>query len=37
MFWQLLNIDFKIDGTPGKQKTLFILNPGAALAGLKLI
>ncbi len=26
-------IDFKIEGTPGRQKTFLILKPGAALEG----
>ena len=33
-FVQLCIIDFKIRGTPGRQKTFPILNPGAALEGL---
>ena len=27
-------VDVKIDGTPGKDKTFFVINPGAALDGL---
>ena len=30
------NIDFNIEGTPGKQKTFSILNPGAPLVGFKI-
>ena len=30
------NIDFKIEGTPGKQNTLSTLNPGAPLVGFNI-
>ena len=30
------SIDFRIEGTPGKQKTFSTINPGAALEGLKI-
>ena len=33
---QTVDADFKIDGTPGKQKTLSTLNPGAPLVGFKI-
>jgi hypothetical protein len=27
-------LEFKIEGTPGRDKTFLIINPGAALEGL---
>ena len=34
-FFKLPLIDFNIEGTPGRQITFLITNPGAALEGLK--
>ena len=32
----IVDIDFKIDGTPGKENTFSTLNPGAPLVGFKI-
>ena len=34
LFFNPSTIDFKIDGTPGKQKILLTIKPGAPLEGL---
>ena len=33
-FLQFSIIEFKIDGTPGRDITFLVMNPGAALDGL---
>ena len=35
-FFKPPNIDFKIEGTPGKQNTFLTLNPGAPLVGFNI-
>ena len=36
LFFKPPNIDLRIDGTPGRQKTFSTLNPGAPLVGFKI-
>ena len=36
LFFKPPSIDFKIEGTPGRQKTFSTLNPGAPLVGFNI-